>query len=163
MLQALESFYPAESSGKILVKTPASYLADDETKVHAMEDIRDGVDLRAKLTSQIPSIFQSPYISSLGFAVGDWLWKFHDWAAEPDQAHVRDHIRENRAMRELKGRVTYGVLLSALEPFPEILNPYRVVLEYAVQDAARDFQSPQHHERGWGVIHGDLWYVALVT
>ena len=157
MLQALEKFYPAATSGRIVVKTPVSYLADEETKVHAMEDICDGVDLRSKLTSQIPSIFQAPYISSLGFAVGDWLWKFHDWAAEPDQAHLREQIRENRAMRELKGRVTYGVLISALEAFPEILSPYRVVLEYAVQDAARDFQRPQHTERGWGVIHGDLW------
>jgi hypothetical protein len=60
-------------------------------------------------------------------------------------------------MREMKGRVTYGVLISALEPFPEILGPYRKVLEYAMLDAARDFQKPQHDDRGWGIIHGDLW------
>lgn len=153
----MEKFNPPKASSNILVRTPASYFADDDTRVHVIEDIENGIDLRAKLTSQIPSVFQSPYIASLGFAIGDWLWKWHDWATEPEQAELQLHARENRAMRELKGRVTYGVLLSALEKFPDILEPYRKVLEYTMQDAGRDFQKPRHEDKNWGIIHGDLW------
>jgi hypothetical protein len=157
MLEALESFSPSPATSKIAVRTPATYLSDGDTHVEVMQDISDGIDLRSKLTSQIPSIFQAPYLSSLGFAVGDWLWKFHDWMSDPEQADLKRQIQQNKSMREMKGRVTYGVLLSALEPFPSVLNPYRKVLEYAMLDAAKDFQKPQHDDRGWGIIHGDLW------
>jgi hypothetical protein len=64
-------------------------------------------------------------------------------------------------MRQLKYRVTYGMVLNGLERFPQILKPYREPIEALVKRAKTGFQKDAKilmmgMTGASFIIHGDL-------
>jgi hypothetical protein len=138
MLNALEAL----PSGR--VKTPRLYLQLVNTQV--FEDFQNMIGLNSFLVNSLPTQSLS---TSIGHALGAWTRCFHTWASEPAQAGLRNEIKKNEPMRQLKRRITYDIFIPILEKFPEVLGSHRKALE-DVKVWATGVNDSE-------IIHGDFW------
>jgi hypothetical protein len=157
MLQALDRFHGSRITDGAMTRTPKLLYADQETNVQVIEYIPDSIDLKQILVSTASTGFTPSRAVSSGVALGRWLRDFHDWTSHSDQAALRQHVKQNRAMSELKYRVEYGVILKVLENFPDVLAPNRTVLEEVVRSAEQGLELDHASDASLGVIHGDFW------
>ena len=148
ILAAAESL-PASSHLEVTVETPRlhCFLPETNTQVHA--DLPSSTELKTYVLTHPLSQSQC---SRLGHSLGLWTARFHAWAAAPEQEKLREIMKGNVAMRELKYNMNYANLIATIGNFPSILESSRTVFEEVAKDVRASL------DRGEGaLIHGDFW------
>jgi hypothetical protein len=148
MLTALRSLKPAVYSN-IHVTTPHLYQYSSVTDTQILSDYPNSLELKKYFTTHtVPSA----QVIRLGVALGAWLKDFHLWAFEDAQRPLRESMKKNQLMVQLKFFVNYGRLLPTIDLFPAILEESRETFKN-VEDLMR-----REMETGEGdLIHGDFW------
>lgn len=148
MLTALEALKPAVYSN-IHVTTPHLYEYSSKTNNQILSDYPNSLELKDYFTRHAIS---SAQVTRLGIALGAWLKNFHVWAADASQRSLRETMKKNEMMVQLKFMVNYGRLLPAIDLFPDILEGSRETFK-GIEDMMR-----RGMETGEGeLIHGDFW------
>jgi hypothetical protein len=148
MLTALPSLKPAVFSN-IHVTTPHLYQYSSITDTQILSDYPNSLELKKYFTTHTVPPAQ---VTRLGVALGTWLKNFHSWASEDAQRPLKETMRKNEQMVQLKLFVNYGRLLPTVDMFPTILEESRETFRN-VEDMMR-----KEMETGEGdLIHGDFW------
>lgn len=148
ILSALQTLAPSTYSN-ITIQTPRMYYFSSETNTQIYSDLPASTELK---TYALTHTLTNAQCSRLGHSLGIWAKTFHVWAQAPEQEKLRETIKGNVAMKELKFQVNYQTLVATVDRFPEILENSKSVFE-SVRDDVRS--TLDTHE---GVlIHGDFW------
>ncbi|KAF4627319.1 hypothetical protein G7Y89_g10841 [Cudoniella acicularis] len=150
ILKALETFPPVTNS-EITVTTPKlySFIYENDTGTQIYSDLPSSADLK---TYALTHALMKEQCSRLGYSIGAWAKAFHIWAAAPEQKELREKMKGNTAMKELKYRLNYTNLVATIDNFPEILEASRGVFE----EVAKETKEELDREEG-SLIHGDFW------
>jgi hypothetical protein len=151
ILTALHDLPPVTHEG-ITVQTPKIYFFSPETHTQIYSDLPSSLDLKNYVLTHTHSITKSQ-CARLGYSLGAWAKAFHSWSQAPEQEKLKEYMRENTDMMELKYTMNYGsVLMDTISKFPEILEPSRGVFE----EVAKSMREELDGESGV-LIHGDFW------
>jgi hypothetical protein len=100
-----------------------------------------------------------PQCSRIGQSLGRWVRNFHTWGAAPEQETVKEKMKGNASMKELKFWLHYGPNLeTAIGRYPEVLEPCTKPL----QDLGKEILAMLENDEGT-LVHGDLWSGKCVT
>lgn len=156
MLTALNTF-PETSFG---ITTPHLYLFKRQANIMVIADLPNALDVKSILVSpRVNATFNPLVASSIGRGLGAWLRAFHEWGSRPSQLQLLDEMGQNKAMRELKYKITYDSFIRVLQKFPDVLGDDGMLLEEVKIMAAKEFETTTKDKirEGWGLIHGDFW------
>ncbi|PYI19820.1 hypothetical protein BO86DRAFT_179425 [Aspergillus japonicus CBS 114.51] len=143
-------------SRAITVKPPRLFTFHPETNTAVLEDLPDSLDLKTFcISSAASTTISQEWAVLIGRALGTWLWAFHRWTDEKDQAAVVAELEKNHAMRLLKLSVNYGSLAARIDQYPALLGEAREVFEQVRLAAAAEVEKKGEVE--YGIIHGDFW------
>jgi hypothetical protein len=148
ILSALETLSPVPHSG-ITVSTPKIYSFSQETTTQIYSDLPSSTELK---TYALTHTLTEAQCSRLGYALGLWAKKLHEWGAGPEQQDLREGMKGNVAMKELKYTINYPRLVATIQNFPGILKGSMEVFEAV----AKDVRERLDREEG-RLIHGDFW------
>jgi hypothetical protein len=149
ILAALHDLPPVSSTG-VTVQAPRLYhfFADADTQIYS--DLPSSLDLK---TYALKHPLTRAQCARLGHALGLWAENFHSWAAAPEQEKLRQSMKRNTAMKELKYQINYGpTLIGTIGNYPELLEESRETFE-AVGKRVRE----ELDAEGGRLIHGDFW------
>jgi hypothetical protein len=149
ILSALRAL-PPSTHNAITIQSPKLYQFFANTNSQIQSDLPSSTTLK---TYFLNYALTQEQCSRLGQSLGLWLKKFHAWGAEPEQEKVREEMRGNTAMRDLKWWLNYGPnITAAIEKYPDILDPSKDIFE-SVGCEVREML-----DRGEGnLTHGDFW------
>jgi hypothetical protein len=120
------------------------FFPEHNTQIHS--DVPSSLDLKAYILAHELNRTQC---SRLGQSIGLWIKKFHTWGAAPEQENLRQEMKGNTAMKELKIWLNYGGnVTAAIDRYPETLEPCREVFKEALNEVNK--------EEGT-LVHGDFW------
>ncbi|TVY83243.1 4-hydroxytryptamine kinase psiK [Lachnellula suecica] len=148
ILTALQALPPVSHSG-ITVQTPKIYSFSLSTNTQIYSDLPDSTELK---TYVLTHALTESQCSRLGCSLGKWAKAFHEWAAAPAQKEVRESMKGNTEMKELKYMINYTTLVATIANFPSILGECKSVFEAI----AMDVRERLDNEEG-SLIHGDFW------
>ncbi|TVY41389.1 4-hydroxytryptamine kinase [Lachnellula subtilissima] len=148
ILSRLETLSPISHSS-ITVQTPRLYTFSQETHTQIYTDLPASTELK---TYALTHSLTKAQCSRLGHALGLWAKTFHVWGAAEGQLSLRESMKGNVAMKELKYAINYPRLVATIEDFPHILQASKEVFEAV----AKDVRTLLDREEG-SLIHGDLW------
>lgn len=154
MLTALETFKPTFYSN-IHVTTPSLYKYSSNAGNQILSDYPNFIELKNYFTTHPISSTQA---TRLGIALGTWLKSFHVWAAEDAQRPLREVMKKNEPMVQLKFMINFGRLMPTIDRFPAILEESRKIF--------KNIEQMMREEIGKGegeLIHGDFWSCKYVT
>ncbi|KAH8668050.1 kinase-like domain-containing protein [Tricladium varicosporioides] len=150
ILTSLEGLPPVTNS-LVTVTTPKiySFIHENDTGTQVYSDLPSSSDLK---TYALTHALSQEQCSRVGFALGAWAKAFHTWAAAPEQESLREKMKGNTAMKELKYRLNYTNLVTTIDNFPELLGESRGVFEEVAKNTREELNA------GEGLlIHGDFW------
>ena len=146
MLTALQSLQPAIHSN-IHVTTPRLYQYSSSTNTQILEDYPSSLELKDYMTKHaIPGAD----ITRLGIALGSWLKELHAWGSE--QAALKETMKNNQGMKQIKFWVNYGRLIATIDLFPTILEECRDMF-----GEMKEKYKKEAEEQDGELIHGDFW------
>ncbi|KAH8789101.1 kinase-like domain-containing protein [Hyaloscypha sp. PMI_1271] len=149
ILAALHDLPPVLRKG-VTVQTPHLYYFFPETDTQIYSDLPSSLDLKTYVLKHPLTQVQCMHF---GHAIGLWARHFHAWANAPEQGKLRESIKGNTAMLELKYRLNYGMnLIGTVDNFPELLEGSRKTFEALGMRVRDELDS----EEG-SLIHGDFW------
>lgn len=152
-LKAVGGFVHA--SGSFVVRSPRLYHFDPDANIQVQEYLANALSLKEfalKHFSPSPDASRKRPCSELGWSLGVWLRKFHNWAALPEQSGLRKMVESNKTMQHLKHWVNYKILLETVDNFPSILSGAKETFEQLEAMASGELQRSDLR-----VIHGDFW------
>jgi hypothetical protein len=133
----------------ITVQTPYLYHFFPEINTQIYSDLTSSSELKTYVLTHALSRAQC---SRLGQSLGLWTKRFHTWAAAPEQEQLRETMKGNSTMRDLKYSINYTDLVATIDNFPAILERSRKVFEGVAKDVKESL------DKGEGtLIHGDFW------
>jgi hypothetical protein len=136
----------------ITVQTPKLYLFSPETHTQIYTDLPSSLDLKNYVLTHTHSLTKSQ-CARLGHSLGAWAKGFHSWAQSPEQEKLKEHMRANKDMMELKYTMNYGsILMDTISKFPQILEVSRGVFEEVAKSVRGELDG-----NGGVLIHGDFW------
>ena len=149
ILAALHDLPPVLREG-VTVQTPRLYHFFPKTNTQIYSDLPSSLDLK---TYGLKHPLTKAQCMHFGHAVGLWARQFHTWANAPEQEKLRESMKGNTAMLELKYRLNYGMnLIGTIDNFPELLEGSRSTFEALGKRVREELDS------GSGsLIHGDFW------
>lgn len=150
ILSALNTLPPLVKDG-VEVETPHLYQFDSNTNTQVYSDLPSSLDLKTYVLSHSTTLTQSQ-CQRLGFALGLWAKKFHVWVNGEERKGLRETMKGNRAMRDLKFRINYENLVATIGNFEGILGEAREAFE-GVRDSVREELDGSDGQ----LIHGDFW------
>jgi hypothetical protein len=149
ILTALHSFPPVVSEG-ITVQTPRLYHFFRDTDTQIYSDLPSSLDLK---TYALKHLLTQAQCMRFGRALGRWAKEFHSWAAAPEQERLREDMKGNTAMLELKYTINYGwILMDTIGKFPDLLEESKGTFEAVGKKVKEELD-----ERKGSLIHGDFW------
>jgi hypothetical protein len=149
ILAALHDLPPVLREG-VTVQTPHLYYFFPETDTQIYSDLPSSLDLKTYVLKHPLTQAQCMHF---GHAIGLWARHFHAWANAPEQGKLRESMKGNTAMLELKYRLNYGMnLIGTIDNFPELLEGSRKTFEALGMRVRDELDS----EEG-SLIHGDFW------
>jgi fructosamine-3-kinase len=140
---------PPTTESLITIQTPKIYPFKPETNTQIYSDLALSTDLK---TYALTNTLTHSECARLGFALGRWIKNFHTWGAAPEQASLREKMKESTEMRALKYQINYPTMVATIANFPEILEESREIFEAV----AKDIKDRLDSEDG-DLIHGDFW------
>ena len=142
-------------SERVVVRTPKLYQYSRDTNTQILEYLGNAIDLKNYGLTRLPGDQQGnkAQILAVGEGIGRWLRNFHTWAAQPEQAHLREQAKANQSMQGLKFRFNYLLVTRAVNKYADSLGGSAEVLKQveAMAEAELEDESKLH------VIHGDFW------
>lgn len=155
-LQAL-SRLPSTVSPFSTVRTPSLYHFNPETNTQVQEYLPASLDLKTYAlkhftSSETPESLK-PQCLEIGRGLGRWLRRFHDRARQARQADLRDKIKLNKDVQDLKHTYNYSLLLWQVEKFSSILGEAKDVFQEVIIMAKTELED----EDTLQVIHSDFW------
>lgn len=138
-----------------IVKAPRFFHFNPQTNTQIQEYLPSSVNLKTYAINHLsgnPSDLKDRLVG-IGNSLGTWLRNFHKWAAAADQAKLQAEIRLNKEMQRLKNTINYGVLVSRIDEYPEILSDARPILEQ-VKKMSEDEMVDEDKLQ---ITHGDFW------
>ncbi|RDW88691.1 hypothetical protein BP6252_00723 [Coleophoma cylindrospora] len=148
VLTALGQLAPS-THADITVLTPHLYHFDVENNTQIYTDLPSSTDLK---TYCLTHSLNPQECTRLGNSLGLWAKRFHTWGAAPEQAGVRETMKRNTAMRDLKFQINYSRLLVRIESFPNLLENSRALFEEIGKEVRLEVDGGQGT-----LIHGDFW------
>ena len=134
----------------VTVQTPQLYHFFPETDTQIYSDLPSSLDLKHYALKH--PLTQAQCLR-FGHAIGLWAKEFHSWAAAPEQEKLRENMKGNTAMLELKYQLNYGSrLIDTISVFPEILEGSRTTFEALGKKVRDELDSGEGQ-----LIHGDFW------
>jgi hypothetical protein len=156
-LTALHDLAPVIHEG-ITTQTPKLYLFSPETHTQVYSDLPSSLDLKNYVLTHSHSITKSQ-CARLGYSLGAWAKAFHNWAQAPEQEKLKEYMRANKDVMELKYTMNYGsILMDTISKFPEILEGSRSVFEDVAKSVRRELDGD-----GGVLVHGDFWSGKFVS
>ena len=149
ILTALEKLLPVIHSG-VTVQTPYLYNFSSTTNTQIYSDLPSSTELKTYIFTHS---LTREHCSRLGHSIGLWAKHFHSWAAAPAQENLRETMKGNEAMKELKYMVNYTTLISRIDGFPGVLERSRKVFEEVVNSVRSSLDKGDRMT----LIHGDIW------
>ncbi|KUJ21982.1 uncharacterized protein LY89DRAFT_778327 [Mollisia scopiformis] len=150
ILTDLHSFPTLVHAG-IEVQTPHLYHFDKDTNTQVYSDLPSSLDLKTYVLTHAASVTKLQ-CERLGYALGAWCKAFHVWGNSEERREVREEMKGNKAMRDLKFVINYQRLIASIESFPEILEEKRDLFEDVAQSVTKEL-----NEKEGDLIHGDFW------
>lgn len=150
ILTALHTFPPLFHHG-LEVRTPHLYHFDTENNTQIYEDLSSSLNLKFYVLTHSETLTQAQ-CQRLGHALGAWCKSFHVWGKDEERKELRDVMKGNKEMRELKFMVNYQMLINTVDNFPELLEENRSLFEDVKDNIRRELD-----ERDGELIHGDFW------
>ncbi|KAI9743854.1 MAG: hypothetical protein M1818_002588 [Claussenomyces sp. TS43310] len=150
MLGALSSL-PASNYKNVHVTTPKLYTYEEKTATLLISDYPCSLELKEYLTVYGATAPPSQVLR-LGISLGNWLKSFHMWASAPQQEMLREQMKKNSQMQNLKYLLNYGRLEASIDFYPDILEGSRTTF----RDIATHFKEELNADEGT-LIHGDFW------
>lgn len=148
-------------TGPYSVRAPKLYHFNPSTNTQVQEYLPSALSLKdfalkhfSSPSAPSDAVSRKPLCHELGHSLGAWLRSFHDWAARPEQTGLKDKMRANRPMQQLKHMVNYTTLVATVGNFPTILGDGKEVFEEVERAMAREMEKG---EEKLEVIHGDFW------
>lgn len=136
-----------------MVQTPQLYHFDNETNTQIYTDLPSSLDLKTYVLKYSETLTE-PQCQAFGYALGAWLKSFHQWANSDETKELREYMKGNKEMRDLKYMINYTVLVNTIERYPAILKEKRKIFE----DVAASVKKELDELDGGGMlIHGDFW------
>ena len=141
---------PSVTREEVTVETPRLYHYFPETETQIYSDLPASLDLK---TYALKHPLTQGQCARFGHAVGLWARRFHAWANAPEQEKLREHMKSNVALLELKYRLNYGFnLIGTIDNFPKLLEGSRQTFE----DLGKKVREELNAGDG-SLIHGDFW------
>ncbi|KAL3423210.1 phosphotransferase [Phlyctema vagabunda] len=150
ILTSLETL-PAAATAGFSITTPRLYYFDSSANTQVYSDLNSSVDLKTYCLAHGTSL-KAERCTGLGRALGLWSKQFHAWGAAPAQEGVRETIRGNTALRDLKYAINYAQVVATVPKFPEILASSKEIFE----EVAKEVKERIDRDEGT-LIHGDFW------
>ncbi|KAF2671864.1 hypothetical protein BT63DRAFT_422377 [Microthyrium microscopicum] len=142
---ALQSF-SAPTYDNVTITVPRLYHFVSESNTQVQEDLFATIDLETYLKARKLTQQQC---NRLGKSLGAWTKAFHSWGAAPEQESLREQMKGNVAMKDLKFWLNYGASVkSAIDRYSDTLEPCRKVLEEAGTEVEKGAKT---------LLHGDFW------
>jgi hypothetical protein len=142
----------------ITVQTPKLYLFYPETHTQIYSDLPSSLDMKNYVLTHTHSITKSQCVR-LGYSLGTWAKAFHSWAQAPEQEKLKEYMRGNRDMMELKYMMNYGsILMDTISKFPRLLEESRSLFEDVGRSVRKELDGD-----GGVLIHGDFWSGKFVS
>ena len=126
-LNAVRGRPPPPSGGAYAIRAPKLYYFDAETNTQIHEYLTNPLCLQDYIlkhssSSRVPPVQARPPWFELGRSLGDWLLSFHRWASLPEQVGLREEVKGNEEIRQLKCHLVYDRLVAAADDFSAILR-----------------------------------------
>ncbi|CZR57274.1 uncharacterized protein PAC_07163 [Phialocephala subalpina] len=150
ILSALNTLPPLTKEG-VEVETPHLYHFDAESNTQVYSDLPSSLDLKTYVLSHSTTLTE-PQCQRLGFALGSWAKSFHVWANGDERKGLREVMKGNKEMRDLKFRINYENLVATIPNFEGILGESRGVFEGVRKSVRKELD-----ESDGELIHGDFW------
>ncbi|KAK4639741.1 hypothetical protein QC761_711030 [Podospora bellae-mahoneyi] len=138
-----------------VTRTPKLYYYNSDTNTQVQEYLPDAISLKdyaLKHFSAAPDVSRKPACLDIGKSLGIWLRSFHHWANQSEQSGLREALKLNANLQELRHMTNYQTLVSDVDTCPEILSDAKEVFEKVEKMAAEELGSGKLE-----VIHGDFW------
>ncbi|KAK0748875.1 kinase-like domain-containing protein [Apiosordaria backusii] len=142
-------------SAPCVTRTPKLYYYNSATNTQVQEYLPDAISLKdyaLKHFSSTRDASRKPVCLDIGKSLGIWLRSFHDWANQPEQSALREALKKNANLQELRHMTNYQTLVSDVDTYPEILSDAKDVFEQVEKMAAEELKNGNLE-----VIHGDFW------
>jgi hypothetical protein len=155
ILAALHGLPPVLREG-VTIQTPHLYRFFPDTNTQIYSDLASSLDLKTYVLKHPLTQAQCMHF---GHAIGLWAKQFHAWANAPEQEKLRQDMKGNTVMLELKYRLNYGMnLIGTIDNFPQLLEGSRSTFEALGRTVREELDS------GSGsLIHGDFWSGKFAT
>jgi hypothetical protein len=149
ILSALHDL-PHISREGVTVETPKLYHFFPGSNTQIYSDLPSSLDLK---TYVLKHPLEEPQCSRVGQALGLWTKRFHSWAAAPEQEKLRESMKGNTSMLELKYQLNYGTnLIGSIDNYPGLLEDSRETFKAVGKRAREDLDTGRGR-----LIHGDFW------
>jgi hypothetical protein len=121
-----------------------------EINATALSRIPDPVQVQDCLSNKI---LDETNVFRIGASLGQWTRKFHDWGAAPKQASLREEMKKNTGMAEMRYSITYGRLEPVIAMYPAIFEGSTAIFANLEQRMKAEIQTGKSGDQ---LIHGDF-------
>ncbi len=149
ILSALHDL-PHKLTAGVIVGTPRLYhfLPGSNTQIY--HDFPSSLDLK---TYVLKHPLTKGQCDRLGYGLGSWTIYFHSWAAAPEQGKLRESMKGNTSMLEMKYQLNYGLnLMRTIDNSLGLLEASRETFEAVGRRVRGELDAGEGR-----LIHGDFW------
>lgn len=98
-------------------------------------------------------ILDDTNVFRIGASLGRWMRRFHDWGSAPEQAPLREEMKKNTGMAEMRYSITYGRLEPVIAMYPAIFEGSAAIFTNLEQRMKAEIQTGTSGDQ---LIHGDF-------
>jgi hypothetical protein len=135
----------------VTVSSPYLYRFFPEINTTAISRIPDPIQVQVCLSDKI---LDETNVFRVGASLGRWMRKFHDWGAAPEQASLREEMKKNTGMAEMRYGITYGRLEPVIAMYPAIFKGSTAIFANLEQQMKAEILAEA--SAGDQLIHGDF-------
>jgi hypothetical protein len=134
----------------VTVSSPYLYRFFPQINTTALERIPDPVQVQVCLGDKI---LDETNVFRVGASLGRWMRELHDWGSAPEQASLREEMKKNTGMAEMRYSITYGRLEPVIAMFPAIFEGSTAIFANLERRMKAEIQT---ETSGNQLIHGDF-------
>lgn len=147
MLRAMKDL-PATKFINVTTTSPILYEYHTESHTAIFSDLPESSQLQVYLSTHE---LDEADVFKIGVSLGRWMRNFHEWSATLDQSSLREEIRGNHVMAEMKYSITYGRLKESIAMYPAIFEGSIEVFRRLQQRLKTEVVASEDQ-----LIHGDF-------
>jgi hypothetical protein len=135
---------------EVTVSSPYLYRFFPQINTTTLSRMPDPIQVRVCLSDKI---LDETNVFRIGASLGRWMRRFHDWGSAPEQASLREKMKKNTGMAEMKYNITYGRLEVVIAMHPAIFEGSTAIFANLEQRMKAEIQTEASGDQ---LIHGDF-------